>query len=169
MLQSADGARFVHDPAARGYVAIYRQGETNYCPACGRSSWYVGRLSAECCFCATAVPLRDVFQGGASAAHTHKNRPVFLRHLDREGRRELEARGRWLPSGSGGTMPIYRVYLLQNNRLGRWEDLEAPDDLAAVEAARSFIGDHHVELWFEHRKITTFVTEEVERDDLSRA
>ena len=44
------------DPAARGYRILYRQQETNYCPGCGRCHWYLGRVSAECCFCATALP-----------------------------------------------------------------------------------------------------------------
>ena len=47
------------DPSRRGYHAVYRQHETNRCPGCGRSHWYVGRASAECGFCATALPLAD--------------------------------------------------------------------------------------------------------------
>lgn len=42
----------------RGYHVAYRQGEVNHCPGCGRSSWLVGRQSAECGFCGTAVPFR---------------------------------------------------------------------------------------------------------------
>ncbi|MGZ8346940.1 MAG: hypothetical protein ACXWUP_07505 [Allosphingosinicella sp.] len=48
--------RFAHDPAHRGYHAVYRQHQPNHCPGCGRSHWYVGRVSAECGFCATALP-----------------------------------------------------------------------------------------------------------------
>jgi len=44
-------------PQQRGYAPIYRTGTVNHCPGCGRSSWYVGRVSAECGFCGTAVPL----------------------------------------------------------------------------------------------------------------
>ena len=47
---------FAHDPARRGYHVAYRQHETNRCPGCGRSQWYLGRTSAECGFCATALP-----------------------------------------------------------------------------------------------------------------
>lgn len=46
-----------YDPAARGYHAVYRDGETNNCPGCGRTNWIIGRSSAECAFCATALPL----------------------------------------------------------------------------------------------------------------
>lgn len=50
---------FSHDPALRGFHAIFRAGEVNHCPACGRSHWWVGRLSAECGFCGTALPLAE--------------------------------------------------------------------------------------------------------------
>ncbi len=43
--------------ASGGYRIVYRTGETNHCPGCGRSHWIVGRSSAECAFCMTAVPL----------------------------------------------------------------------------------------------------------------
>lgn len=47
------------DPAMRGNHVIYHHGEFNSCPGCGRSNWYVGRLTAECAFCATALQLRE--------------------------------------------------------------------------------------------------------------
>ncbi|HVI98979.1 MAG TPA: hypothetical protein VM657_07935 [Sphingomonas sp.] len=42
---------------ARGYRAVFRTDEVNHCPGCGGSQWMVGRLTAECAFCSTAVPL----------------------------------------------------------------------------------------------------------------
>ena len=58
---------FPHDPSRRGYRVVYRQHETNHCPGCGRSHWYLGRFSAECGFCATAVPFAtSVFAGERS-------------------------------------------------------------------------------------------------------
>jgi len=53
------GKSFPHDPSRRGYHVVYRENEVNHCPGCGRSHWYVGRLSAECGFCGTALPLAD--------------------------------------------------------------------------------------------------------------
>src|SRR3546814_16074541 len=50
---------FAHDPALRGYYAVYREGELNHCPGCGRSHWIIGRFSADCGFCATALALAD--------------------------------------------------------------------------------------------------------------
>ena len=46
-----------HDPARRGYHIAYRENQVNHCPGCGRSQWYIGRLTAECGFCGTALPL----------------------------------------------------------------------------------------------------------------
>jgi hypothetical protein len=51
--EEASAARTV---ASRGYHAVYRQNETNRCPGCGRAHWHVGRFSAECGFCGTALP-----------------------------------------------------------------------------------------------------------------
>lgn len=56
---SKDGRAFPHDPSQRGYHMVYRHDEVNRCPGCGRSHWYIGRLLAECGFCATALPLAD--------------------------------------------------------------------------------------------------------------
>lgn len=55
------------NPAAFGYHATYRDGERNHCPGCGREHWFVGRTTAECAFCGTALPLRETSHGGASA------------------------------------------------------------------------------------------------------
>ena len=63
-IEGTAGKAFPHNPAARGYQPIYRMGEVNHCPACGRTHWYVGRLSAECGFCATALPLQDTGMTG---------------------------------------------------------------------------------------------------------
>ena len=61
------GKAFPHDPSRRGYHVVYRENEVNRCPGCGRSHWYVGRLSAECGFCGTALPLADAGTGGAGS------------------------------------------------------------------------------------------------------
>ncbi|TKD50814.1 hypothetical protein [Sphingomonas baiyangensis] len=51
---------FAHSfrPAEHGYRIAYRLQETNHCPGCGRSHWHVGRMTAECAYCATALPIR---------------------------------------------------------------------------------------------------------------
>lgn len=48
--------RFAHDPAVRGYVPLYG-GASTICPGCHRSAWWIGSVTAECAYCATALPL----------------------------------------------------------------------------------------------------------------
>jgi len=52
-------ASFAAALAKRGHHIIYRVNEANHCPGCGRSQWIVGRSTAECAFCGTAVPLAE--------------------------------------------------------------------------------------------------------------
>ena len=61
---------FSLDPARRGYHVSYRDGEVNRCPGCGRSHWHIGRLSAECAFCGTALPLTEPLGLGAGLFRT---------------------------------------------------------------------------------------------------
>ena len=60
---------FAHNQAHRGYHVAYRANEVNHCPGCGRSHWYIGRISAECSFCSTALPLAG--NGGADRYWDH--------------------------------------------------------------------------------------------------
>lgn len=50
----------------QGYRVLFRRGETNRCPGCGHSQWLVGRTTAECAVCATALPLAEAETGGFS-------------------------------------------------------------------------------------------------------
>ena len=52
-------ASFAHGLAQRGHHIIYRANAENHCPGCGRSHWHIGRITAECGFCGTAVPLAE--------------------------------------------------------------------------------------------------------------
>ena len=45
---------------SRGYQPLYHLDIVNRCPGCGKSSWHVGRFSAECAYCETALPLAMV-------------------------------------------------------------------------------------------------------------
>ncbi len=66
---------FGFDLAARGYQVLFRQNESNHCPGCGRAQWYVGRVTAECVFCHTALPLADA-HWGESGGRERKYVPV---------------------------------------------------------------------------------------------
>lgn len=46
-------------PAARGYHVMFRNGAQNVCPGCGGSHWHVGRVTAECAHCLTALPIQQ--------------------------------------------------------------------------------------------------------------
>jgi hypothetical protein len=83
MLSSIENHRTAFNPNARGYHAVYHEGEVNHCPGCGRTHWLIGRLSAECAFCSAALPLKETYNRGPSPA------PVFWRSRPDYG--ELEA------------------------------------------------------------------------------
>ncbi|NUT00677.1 MAG: hypothetical protein HOP96_06855 [Sphingomonas sp.] len=60
----------------RGYHAVYREHEVNHCPGCGRTHWLIGRMSAECAFCTTALPLAEA----SMRSHTG---PAIIQHKNR--------------------------------------------------------------------------------------
>jgi hypothetical protein len=70
-----NGRVYPHDPSRRGYHVVYRGNEVNHCPGCGRSHWYVGRLSAECGFCGTALPLADAGTYGVGLVRRGRPQP----------------------------------------------------------------------------------------------
>src|SRR3954465_7530393 len=59
LMYERTSASFAAGLAKRGHHIVYRANESNHCPGCGRSHWYIGRVSAECGFCGTAVPLAE--------------------------------------------------------------------------------------------------------------
>lgn len=73
MLSSIESRRNPFDPGQRGYHAVYREGVVNHCPGCGRTHWIIGRQSAECAFCSTALPLQEAYTRGPAST------PVFWR------------------------------------------------------------------------------------------
>ena len=64
MLRSIESRRKLFSPDKRGYHAVYHDGEINHCPGCGRTHWRIGRMSAECAFCTTALPLKEASNQG---------------------------------------------------------------------------------------------------------
>lgn len=74
MRDSEGGQQFPHDPAARGYHVAYHENQVNHCPGCSRSHWYVGRVSAECGFCGTVLPLLEATMRGTG---TYRNPKPF--------------------------------------------------------------------------------------------
>lgn len=62
------------DPTVRGLHVAYQENEVNYCPGCGRSHWIIGRISAECAFCTTALPLPASLKGQPFIQVRHNSR-----------------------------------------------------------------------------------------------
>ena len=78
-------ASFAAGLAQRGHHIVYRANSSNHCPGCGRSHWYIGRVSAECGFCGTAVPLAEARHDDAIAP-TRKRASVVARDQRRHPR-----------------------------------------------------------------------------------
>jgi hypothetical protein len=110
---------FKLDLSTRGYQVLFRPNEANHCPGCGRAQWYVGRITAECVFCQTALPLADAHWGD-SGGRERKFVPVtgsrsFSGSVDWAERRRDERRpgeGRTvnlLINGSPQAFAIYNI------------------------------------------------------------
>lgn len=96
--------------AKRGHHIVYRTNEANHCPGCGRSHWYIGRMSAECGFCGTAVPLAETYRQEAFVAMPRKrdvSESADQRHFQRipAKRRKLKL----LVDGAPSTFAIHNI------------------------------------------------------------
>lgn len=49
-----------------GFAILYHADSDNHCPACGRDQWIIGRVTAQCAFCETALPLDRIAGHGYS-------------------------------------------------------------------------------------------------------
>ena len=54
---------------AQGFRPVYHGDTVNHCPGCGRTHWHIGRATAECAFCETALPL--------AVTSSQPNEPMF--------------------------------------------------------------------------------------------
>ncbi|HEY0626067.1 MAG TPA: hypothetical protein VGD10_04970 [Allosphingosinicella sp.] len=73
----ARGGCIVPKAHERGYHIVYREEQTNYCPGCGKTHWYIGRAMAECAFCSTALPLENApMIGSQSMVRTIRRVPM---------------------------------------------------------------------------------------------
>ena len=73
----ARGGNIIPNAHERGYHIVYREEQTNHCPGCGHTHWYIGRLMAECAFCQTALPLENAATvGGGQMVRTIRRKPV---------------------------------------------------------------------------------------------
>lgn len=50
-------ASYGPDLHGAGWQVAYHPGRENLCPGCGRAHWVIGRITAECGFCKTVLPI----------------------------------------------------------------------------------------------------------------
>ena len=84
---------FAASLAQRGHHIVYRANASNHCPGCGHSNWYIGRVSAECGFCGTAVPLAEARADQPAARLATPRRTA---HAEQRRFSRMSARGRKL-------------------------------------------------------------------------
>jgi hypothetical protein len=94
------GRRRASNPLARGYQVLFRDGEVNHCPGCNGTNWYVGRVTAECGRCGTALPLAEAAATGLDPVG-HKQIALHLvdggrPYRERRQEKRNRARGRVL-------------------------------------------------------------------------
>ncbi|HUQ13507.1 MAG TPA: hypothetical protein VM055_04450 [Novosphingobium sp.] len=116
------GKSYRLDLSARGYQVLFHIDETNHCPGCGRSQWLVGRVTAECVFCSTALPLAESELAAlnpaghrAVALHVIEGTPKRAAHRDK--RRDVR------DSAAGRTVALHldgspHAFALQNISAG---------------------------------------------------
>ena len=86
---------FAASLAQRGHHIVYRANADNHCPGCGRSQWYIGRISAECGFCGTAVPLAEArFDDAGPVPAPRERKPAGT--ADQRRHERMPANGREL-------------------------------------------------------------------------
>jgi hypothetical protein len=100
-------ANFAAALAQRGHHIVYRANEPNHCPGCGRSQWYIGRMSAECGFCGTAVPLAETYRRDTVSTAPRRDLSSDKRRFERVPvkRRKLKL----LIDGSPSSFAIHNI------------------------------------------------------------
>jgi hypothetical protein len=93
----------------RGHHIVYHANADNHCPGCGRSHWYIGRISAECGFCGTAVPLAEARHDDISAATPRRSTTTSA---DQRRHPRTSAKGRKLQlliDGSPASFALHNI------------------------------------------------------------
>lgn len=125
---------FVASLSQRGHHIVYRANESNHCPGCGRSHWYIGRVSAECGFCGTAVPLAET---GRNEVISPAPRPRAVASADQRRHERMPAKGRKLQLLIDGSPTSFA---LQNISEGGAMGVNAADLLPGAKVQVRFEG-----------------------------
>jgi hypothetical protein len=92
-----------HNLMARGYQVLFRADQTNHCPGCNGTNWYVGRVTAECGRCGTALPLAEAAATGLDPVG---NKRVAL-HLVEGGKPYRERRRAKRETADGRVLALH--------------------------------------------------------------
>lgn len=116
--------RFGLDVSTRGYQVLFHAEETNRCPGCGHAQWLVGRITAECCVCGTAIPLAEAERSDTSPKSARKAVALHIvgtapAEDGREKRREprLPAEGRTLALFVDGAPHPFAIHNISSGGL----------------------------------------------------
>ena len=96
MVYERASASFAAGLAKRGHHIVYRANAENHCPGCGRSHWYIGRISAECGFCGTAIPLAEARHDDGAAGTAGQRSRAPAGKADQRRFPRIPAKGRKL-------------------------------------------------------------------------
>jgi hypothetical protein len=108
-------ASFAAGLAKRGHHIVYRANESNHCPGCGRSHWHIGRVTAECGFCGTAVPLAETSRHEATPRPaTSKN---VIQSADQRRYPRMSAKGRKLQLLIDGSPTKFAIHNISEGGL----------------------------------------------------
>jgi hypothetical protein len=103
---------FAASLAQRGHHIVYRTNAENHCPGCGRSQWYIGRISAECGFCGTAVPLAEARHDDTSPGTATSRSRFAASKADLRRHPRMPAKGRKLQlliDGSPSSFALHNI------------------------------------------------------------
>ena len=96
--------------AKRGHHIVYRANADNHCPGCGRSQWYIGRVTAECGFCGTAVPLAEAMLDDSTSPATRTRESVQPADQRRFQRKPTKGRKlKLLIDGSPASFALHNI------------------------------------------------------------
>ncbi|PKB13327.1 hypothetical protein B0I00_3365 [Novosphingobium kunmingense] len=89
--------------SARGYQVLFHADSVNRCPGCHGTNWLVGRITAECARCGTALPLAEAATMGLDP---FGHQQVAL-HMVTGGKPWRERRAEERKSASGRVLTLH--------------------------------------------------------------
>lgn len=67
-------------PVGQHYALHYHSGIVNHCPACSGTQWFVGRTTAQCARCESALPLAQIAETPMRPLFITRSRMLKISH-----------------------------------------------------------------------------------------